>query len=162
TPDADAATLATLSEGRTIGCFQIETPALRSTLKKLPIRGISDVLAALAIVRPGPASGEAKADFIRRANELEPALPPHPRLSDLLRATYGMMLYEEDLMAAIALMTGWSLSRADEFRAALLASADQLETVARLEQEFVEAGVETGITRREAGAIWAILVRFVA
>src|SRR5207249_11118708 len=124
TPDRDPATLETLREARTVGCFQIETPPLRSTLRRFPVRGIEDLIAALAIVRPGPASGEAKAAFLRRANGEEPAQPPHPRLAERLRETYGMMLYEEDLMTAIAALTGWPLERADEMRAALLAAAD--------------------------------------
>src|SRR5207245_2591710 len=123
-PDGDASTVSTLREARTVGCFQIETPAMRATLRRLPVRGIRDLIAALAIVRPGPASGEAKTAFIRRANGEEPAQPPHPRLAERLRETYGMMLYEEDLMAAIAAMTAWPLERADEMRSALLAAAD--------------------------------------
>jgi DNA polymerase III alpha subunit len=75
-PDGDGATLATVRAAQTVGCFQIETPAMRATLKKLPVRGIPDLMAALAIVRPGPASGEAKAAFIRRANGEEAAHPP--------------------------------------------------------------------------------------
>src|SRR5207245_5968490 len=112
--DGDPATLKTLREGKTVGCFQIETPAMRAVLKKLPVRGIADLIAALAIVRPGPASGEAKATYIRRASGDEPPQPPHPRLMERLRETYGMMLYEEDLMSAISAMTLRPLEKAAE------------------------------------------------
>jgi DNA-directed DNA polymerase III PolC len=160
-PDGDPATLQTLRESRTVGCFQIETPAMRATLRRLPVRGIKDVVAALAIVRPGPASGEAKAAFIRRANGEEPARPPHPRLAERLRETYGMMLYEEDIMAAISALTGWSLERADEMRAALV-SADDAVLPAQLQREFRDASVRNGVTKEEAAAVWTILARFVA
>ncbi|HMC89476.1 MAG TPA: OB-fold nucleic acid binding domain-containing protein, partial [Gemmataceae bacterium] len=161
-PDADAATLATLHEARTVGCFQIETPAMRATLRRLPVRGIRDLIAALAIVRPGPASGEAKTAFIRRANGEEPARPIHPRLTELLRDTYGMMLYEEDLMAAIAALTAWPLERADEMRSALLSAADDELAMAALEKEFLIGAGQTGIRPEEAAAVWNILARFVA
>jgi DNA polymerase III alpha subunit len=160
-PDGDPATLATLRTGRTVGCFQIETPALRAVLKKLPVRGINDLAAALAIVRPGPASGEAKAAFIRRANREEAATPPHRRLAELLRSTHGMMLYEEDLMAAIAALTGWPLSKAGDMRASLL-RADGPAEVERLEHEFLDATAAQGVPASEAAAYWRVLTRFVA
>src|SRR5205823_1284045 len=72
--DGDAATLATLREARTIGCFQIETPAMRSILRSLPLGGIDDLTAALALVRPGAASGEARAAYVRRAHGEEPPI----------------------------------------------------------------------------------------
>jgi DNA polymerase III alpha subunit len=119
-PDGDPAALATLRGGQTVGCFQIESPAVRAVLKKLPVGGINDLAAARAIVRPGPASGEAKATFMRRAHGEEAATPPHLRLAKLLRSNHGMMVYGEDLMAAIAGLTGWPLSNADDMRASLL------------------------------------------
>jgi hypothetical protein len=160
--DGDPATVRLLHEARTVGCFQIETPALRAVLRRLPVRGERDLVAALAIVRPGPASGEAKAAFLRRANAAEPAHPPHPRLAEALRDTYGMMLYEEDLMTAIAALTGWSLGRADVFRAALLAAQGDAAVMARLQQQFTAGARRTGLTDGEALSFWQILARFVA
>ena len=77
-------TLDTLRLARTMGCFQIETPPMRSVLRQLPVRGIRDVMAVLAIVRPGPASGDAKARFIRRAAGEESRDPPHALLRERL------------------------------------------------------------------------------
>jgi DNA polymerase III alpha subunit len=134
---------------------------MRATLTKLPIRGIKDLIATLAVVRPGPASGEAKAAYIRRATGLEASEPPHPRLADLLRETHGMMLYEEDLMAAIAAMTGWSLERSDDLRSAIL-NEDQAPEMAWMERQFLEASVRTGVPRDEAASLWQILTRFAA
>src|SRR5207302_9915412 len=87
-PDADPATLETLRLARTVGCFQIETPAMRATLRRLPVRGIKALIAALAVVRPGPASGAAEAAFIRRAHGEELAHPPHACLAERLRETF--------------------------------------------------------------------------
>ncbi|MFL5244785.1 MAG: DNA polymerase III subunit alpha [Gemmataceae bacterium] len=161
-PDGDAATLEALREARTVGCFQIETPAMRAVLRRLPVRGLEDLVAALAIVRPGPASGEAKAAFIRRAHGEEPARPPHPRLAEALRETYGMMLYEEDFMMAISSLTGWPLEKADEMRAALLTAQDDAAAMVRLERHFLDASAATGVSEEEAAAVWTVLKRFVA
>ncbi len=161
-PHDDPATLATLHEARTVGCFQIETPALRALLRKLPVRGVTDLVAALAIVRPGPASGEAKAAYIRRANGEEAAAPPHPRLAERLRGTYGMMLYEEDIMSAISLMTGFSLEAADDMRAAIVRAEGDAAALNALERAFVGAAVPTGVTESEAGQVWRGLARFAA
>src|SRR5206468_5687489 len=101
------ATLATLRDARTVGCFQIETPTMRSTLRKLPLRDRDDLMAALALVRPGPSSGAAKASYIRRARGEEPADPPHPRLRAALGATHGRIRYEGAAIAAIPALTNW-------------------------------------------------------
>src|SRR5207245_6529804 len=105
----------------------------------------SDLVAALAIVRPGPASGEAKTAFIRRAHGDEPPRPPHPRLAEELSETHGMMLYEEHLMSAISALTDWSLERGDEMRAAIHAAEDDAQERERLEHEFMEAAMRTDV-----------------
>jgi DNA polymerase III alpha subunit len=131
-------------------------------LKKLPVQGIKDLIGALAIVRPGPASGEAKAEFIRRANGQAPELPPHPRLAELLRETHGMMLFEEDLMTVIAALTGWPLERADDMRAGIVNAGDDEQEMNRLQSDFLAAAVRTGITAPEAAGVWRVLTRFAA
>lgn len=159
-PDGDPATLETLKLARTVSCFQIETPTLRATLRKLPVQDIQDLIGALAIVRPGPASSQAKAAFIRRANGEEPPHAPHPRLSAALKETYGMMLYEEDFMTAIVALTGWSLKRADRARAAIIRHHEDAAVMARLESEFIKASVQNGVSADEAAPLWIELSRF--
>src|SRR5207248_137910 len=107
-PDRDPATLATLQAAETIGCFQLETPVLRSMLQQVHVSGIDDLIAVLAIVRPGPRAGEARAAFVRRMNREEEPRPPHPRLGGLLAQSHGLLLYEEDVIEAVAAMTGRS------------------------------------------------------
>jgi DNA polymerase III alpha subunit len=161
-PDGDPATLELLRRAATVGCFQIETPAVRSTLRKMPVRGIKDVIAALAIVRPGPAAGEAKLAFIRRANGEEPPRAPHQRLMARLAETYGLLLYEEDLMAAITALTGWSLEHADEMRAELIAAGGNRDELTSLERSFTAAAGHAGVPVAEAALVWTDLVRFAA
>ncbi len=159
--DGDRATLETLRAAHTVGCFQIETPALRATLCRLPVSGIRDLTAALAIVRPGPASGQAKAAYLRRANGTEAPEPPHLRLAPILSETHGMMLYAEDLIASIAAMTGGSLEDADEMRAPI-GRADDVALLNAFKRDFVTASVRNAVAAREALPVWRVLARFAA
>jgi len=161
-PDGDAATLGTLRRADTIGCFQIETPPMRSLLRKIPVSGIRDLMATLAIVRPGPASGEAKATYVRRARG-EAAIAPLPsRLEERFRASQGMLLYEEDLMLAIASLTGRTLEEADAFRSALLAAENDAAQMDELRAQFLEESARQGVQNDQALEVWSTLSGFVA
>jgi DNA polymerase III alpha subunit len=164
-PDGDPATLAVLARGATIGCSQIESPLVRQTLRRVPQRGIADLVATLALVRPGPASGDAKAQFVARARGEAPAHAPHPRLAPLLAETYGIVLYDEQVTFAIAEITGWPLARADAAREALVHSDAEPASVAALGEEVAAAAAAAGpgaLPREEALAIWRHLARFAA
>jgi DNA polymerase III subunit alpha len=154
-PERDPETMQTIDSARTIGCFQLESPAMRAVLTRLPVRSLSDVVAALALVRPAPGGGDAKDSFIRRAHGEEPPTYAHPALAATLRETYGLILYEEDVMAVIRAMTGVSLSRADELRAAIVHSEDA-------EAEFSILARAHGFTHAQAAGMWTELVRFAA
>jgi DNA polymerase III alpha subunit len=155
-PGDDAATRAALERGQTIGCFQVETAATRSVLRKLPIRDADDVTTALALVRPGPSSGDAKAAFVRRAHGEEPASPPHPALGPLLARTHGMLLFEEDILSAIATLTRGSLEEADAMRAAIVRADEDPAALAEIERDFRGRVIEG------AEAAWPDLARFAA
>ena len=98
----------------------------------------------------------------RRANGEEPAHPPHPRLADLLHDRQGMMLFEEDLMAAIAALTAWPLEQADALAQALLAAQDEADEIEKLRNRFVAAAQGTGVSTADAASFWDLLGRFVA
>ena len=159
-PDEDAETIATLREGNTIGCSRIESPMMRSVLKRLPVRGLADLRAALAIVRPSPSTGDAKEEFLRRANGETSRQPPHPRLADRLRDTHGMLLFDEDLMAAIAGLTGWTLSMADAARTILVESGPRSPALLSLKRRFLVAASHAGVARGDGERVWQLLERF--
>ncbi|PCC68504.1 DNA polymerase-3 subunit alpha [Nannocystis exedens] len=161
-PGRDVLTWQRLRAADTIGCFQIETPPVRATLRKLPLRDLDDVMAALAVVRPGPASGGARAAYIRRARGEEPPVPPHPRLAAVLRDTHGMLVYDEDVIAALAAMTGWSLARADAVRTALIDDSADPAALSAVRREFLAAAAATGAAERDAAAVWELAARFAA
>lgn len=157
-PFTDAATLARIDRAETIGCFQLESPAMRSLLARIPIRSLSDLCAALALVRPGAAAADAKQAFIRRARGEEPALPAHPRLEERLVPTHGLLLYEEDVMALLAAAGGLSLAEADELRSAIVRDG---EDDARMRAHRT-AFVARARGRKGAARAWELAARFAA
>jgi len=159
-PDGDSATVASLRAGNTVGCFQVETPIVRGVLKNLPVRGIADLMAVLAVVRPG--AGEARTDFVRRANGETAREPVHARLADRLRQNYGMLLYDEDLTAAIAALTRWPIAAAEEMRAALIDALPGSPARSALKRRFLVASSHTGILRGDGERVWQLLERFAA
>ncbi len=137
-PDEDPETLALIGRAQTLGCFQLESPAMRSLLSRMPIRSESDVTAALALIRPGVAAGETKAAFIRRTRGEEACDPIDPVMADRLFETRGMLLYEEDIMVLLSRISGMSLGEADELRSAIVKSGGDPEILAKLEAGFLK------------------------
>jgi DNA-directed DNA polymerase III PolC len=155
----DPETLQLIDEARTVGLFQLESPAMRSLLARLPIRAVEDVVAALALVRPAAAGARARGEYIRRTRgETGPQL--EPRLAALLAPTHGVLLYEEDIMALLAELGGLDLTRADRWRE-LVVKADE-EDLASLEQEIVPRAAKRGIAEPSARAAWASIKAFAA
>lgn len=161
-PEADPPTVEALDRGDTIGCFQLESPAIRSLLRQIPIRGLSDCIAALALVRPGAASGDAKQAFIRRANGEEAPDYLHPALEPHLRETHGILLYEEDILHVLSILGGITLEQADELRSGIEESQGEPEELERLEKRFFRLATENGIGAPVARTAWQNVVKFVA
>ena len=157
-PENDQATLQKINQGDVIGCFQLESPAMRSVLRRLPINKMADIVSALAIVRPGPSSGEAKNAFIRRACGIEEATVLHAALSDILASTYGLPLFEEEIMLVLAKIGGLSLARADLLRQKILDAYEKPDQLERLRQRFLLAARDNGNT--DAQRVWDIVCRF--
>ncbi len=158
-PDGDAATAATLREGRTIGCFQIESPGMRNLLKMMRARNRLDVIHALSLIRPGPASSGMKERFIRRRLGQEPTEYADERLRGLLDETHGVMLYQEDVLRVAHVMAGFSLEKADELRKAMTKdrSGDRFD---RMREEFLRGVLQGGGTRELAETLWDQVSQF--
>ena len=158
-PEDDPATVASLRAGNTIGCFEIEAPAIRELLQQMPVRGIPDLMAALAIGRPGPGAGGTRADYLRRANGETSREPPHPRLAQQLRHNYGTMLFDEDLVTALSALTGWPLGAAEELRRTLGSSMPGTPGHQSLKRRFLVAVSLAGVARGDGERVWQLLDR---
>ena len=158
-PPADPSTIAVLQAARTIGCNQLESPAMRHLLKALQPRHVRDVMKALALIRPGAASIGMKEVFIRRRRGLQPTPTGHPQVDRVLRDTSGVMLYEDDVMLVAAALMGAPLSEADRFRKAVQKCPDDRERL-RLSREFLSRCIANGVDGDYAKGLWVQMAKF--
>ncbi|MBN1825010.1 MAG: DNA polymerase III subunit alpha [Candidatus Eisenbacteria bacterium] len=160
-PHDDPATAELIREGRTLGCFQIESPGMRNLLRMIGSSSMGETIAAHSLIRPGPASSGMKEKFIRRAHGLEPVDYPHPELKDLLSETLGVPLYQEDVMAVASRIAGISLAEGDLLRRRIGAARDE-ESMRALAGPFLARAVARGVHPRAAKEVWGMIARFSA
>jgi DNA-directed DNA polymerase III PolC len=154
----DARTAELLLAGRTLGCFQVESPGMRNLLQEIGARTQDDVIQAVALIRPGPAGSGMKDAFVRRFRGLEAPQAPHPRLSELLRETHGVMLYQEDVMQAVVALAGFSLGEADGLRRAL--AKHHPAELAELARRFLAGCARAGVEAADAQRVWELVANF--
>ncbi len=155
-PEDDPATVRLLQQGRTLGCFQVESPAMRTLLRQLQAPDMDRVIQAVALVRPGPAAAGMKDAFIRRARGLEAAVAAHPVLEEVFSDTFGIMLYQEDVIRAAMAVAGMDGADGDSLRRLLgkrKAGPDHLDG-------FVVAGLRRGLPRSVLEQVWGEMERF--
>ena len=158
-PPQDAATAQVLSTAHSIACFQVESPGMRMTLRELAAKNTNDLLVALALYRPGPLQGGLKDAFVRRHLGQEQAEYLHPALEPILRETYGVILYQEQVLRIAHKVAGFSLGEADTLRRAM--SKKSSREMERLHHQFI-AGAQTasGIDETIAQRIWDLMAVF--
>jgi DNA-directed DNA polymerase III PolC len=157
--DAGAAEL--LKTGRTIGCFQVESPGMRKLLVEMRAQTRTQIVNAIALIRPGPASSGMKERYIRRSRGEEPVTPLHSVLEPVLRSTLGIMLYQEDILRVCSAMAGFSLEDGDLVRAALGKKKDS-ELVKSMATRYFRESEMRGIDRSDAQAVWENIGQFAA
>jgi len=159
-PEDDAATQTLIRAARTIGCFQIESPGMRATLKEINAQSIEDVLVALALYRPGPMTGGLKEAFVRRHLKQEPVRHLHPALAPLLQDTYGVILYQEQVLRIASQLAGMTLAEADLLRRAM-SHFDPGKQMQTLKERFI-AGAEqkSGVPPAIGARVWELMAAF--
>jgi DNA polymerase III subunit alpha len=160
TPSLDEATSNRIEKGETIGCFQIESPGMRATLREIHARTEDDIMAALALYRPGPLTGGLKDAFVRRFKGEEPVRHLHPALAPLLDETFGVILYQEQVLRIANELAGFSLAEADLLRRAM-SHFDPGKKMQELERKFVsEVQARSGIPIETGERIWEMMAAF--
>ena len=158
----DAKTARLLSAGDSLGVFQSESPGMRQLLRGLKVKSKKDLAIALSLIRPGPASGGMKAAFIERHVKRMPFEYLHPKLERLLGDTYGVMLYQEDVMRIAVEIAGYTVADADRFRS----EVSKKVSPARLQAQYVDfvrsKAQRAGLDRDCAERIWDEILRFAA
>ena len=150
-PDADALplddpkTFEMLCRGDTVGVFQLEGTAVRSLLRSLAPNRFEDIAALVALYRPGPMAQNWHTEYADRKNGRKPVDYPHADLEELLAPTYGLMIYQEQLMRVAQRLAGYTLEEADNLRKATGKKIRELITSER--SKFVEGCVSQGHDR---------------
>src|SRR5689334_3822460 len=160
TPTYDLPTSSRVEHGETIGCFQIESPGMRSTLREIHARNEDDIMAALALYRPGPLSGGLKDAFVRRFKGLEPIKHIHSALAPLLEDTFGVILYQEQVLRIANAIAGFDLAEADLLRRAM-SHFDPGKRMQDLKRKFITQANERNAIPLDIGErIWEMMAAF--
>ncbi len=155
-PDDDERTYALLSSGETTGIFQLESPGMRRVLKELKPSEFEDIISVLALYRPGPMEFIPK--YIQAKHGLIEVEYPHPSLTDILADTYGIIVYQEQIMQIASKMAGFSLGEADLLRRAV--SKKKREVLDQERAHFVKGCVSQNYTADEANHVYDMIVKF--
>ena len=158
-PDIDDKTAKLIRNGHTIGVFQIESPGMRGLLKKLQVDTFEMIVVASSIIRPGPADSGMLRHFLKRHYRKEDMNTVHSSLKELLKETYGIMIYQEDVIKTAEVIAGWSLSESDELRRSMSGKRVK-EPFAKYRGRFIMDAVKRGIRREEALEIWRQMEAF--
>jgi len=158
-PDPDPLTADLIRNGRTIGCFQIESPAMRALLESTRAHNTDMLIKTLSLVRPGPSGSGMKKHFIDRHRGNEETVYLHPKLEKVLGDTYGVMLYQEDILKVAHVIAGLDLAEADALRRAMSKKRTPGQ-MAKSMKLFLKKAIENGVEAGAAEAIWGLMANF--
>ncbi len=155
----DAKTYELYQKAETIGTFQFESPGMRKYLQVLKPNNIEDLIAMNALYRPGPM--EFIPNFIDRKHGKETVEYPHPLIEGILKNTYGIMVYQEQIMQTAQILAGYSLGQADLLRRAM--GKKKAEEMAKQKEIFVKGAKDKhDIDRKKAEEVFTVMEKFAA
>ena len=158
-PDSDPKTAALLRDGKTIGCFQIESPGMRNLLQMMRARNIRDVIMGLSLIRPGPSGSGMKERFIRRRMGQEETVYLAPQLEHVLADTHGVMLYQEDILKVAEAVAGFTLAEGDVLRKGISKKRDP-KWFGEVQDRFLAGSAANGVKPEAAQHIWDLICNF--
>lgn len=153
-PLDDPATYRMLNTGRTIGVFQLESPAQRALQARLGASNIEDIVASVAIIRPGPIKGNMVEPYIARRQGREPVTFLHPALQPILEKTYGVILFQEQVIEIATTIARFTPGEADRLRR-VMTHARSHRVMEEIGREFVEKAVQNGVEKETAETIFS-------
>ncbi|HHP50996.1 MAG TPA: DNA polymerase III subunit alpha [Moorella mulderi] len=157
-PLEDEETYALLSRGETCGVFQLESRGMRALLQELKPSRFEDLIALLALYRPGPLGSGMVEDFIKRKHGLTSVEYLHPALEPILRDTYGVILYQEQVMRIASELAGFTLGQADLLRRAM--GKKKPEELLALKDRFLKGAQERNVPLETANKIFELMEYF--
>ncbi len=161
-PLDDKATYELLGRGETLGVFQLDGGPMRDLLRRMQPTGFEDIVAVLALYRPGPMGMNAHNDYADRKNGRQPIKPIHPELAEPLREilaeTYGLIVYQEQIMRIAQKVAGYSLARADILRKAM--GKKKREVLEKEFEGFSDGMKANGFSAGAIKALWDTILPF--
>lgn len=155
-PLDDPATIMIFKNVDTDGVFQFESTGMKNFIAKLKPTCFSDLVAALALFRPGPMNNIDS--FIRRKNGLDKVTYPDDSLKDILEDTYGIMIYQEQIMLVLVRMGDYTFAEADNIRRAM--SKKKISVMEREREKFIDKSCKKGFTREKANEVYDLIIKF--
>ncbi len=147
-----------IGTGETLGLFQIESAGMQDLAKKLKPNGFEDVIAMLALYRPGPMESGMLDDFVERKHGRAKITYAFPELEPILKPTYGVIVYQEQVMQIVQTIGGFSLGGADLVRRAM--GKKIKEEMDKLKGQFADGAAEKGFDREKAADLFDLIVKF--
>lgn len=147
-----------LSRAEALGVFQLESSGMRDLLKKMKPTLFDHLVALLALYRPGPLGSGMVDDFIRRMHNPKLIEYDHPRLEPILKETYGVILYQEQVMKIVSELAGFTLAKADSLRKAIGKKIP--EVMEKEKKSFLEGAIKNGVKEAVAEKIWNLIDYF--
>ncbi len=147
-----------LSEGKTIGIFQFESEGMQSYLKKLKPSSIEDMIAMNALYRPGPLKSNMVDEFIHRKHGIKKIEYLHPLLEPILKDTYGVIVYQEQVMQIASKLANFTMGEADTLRKAM--GKKKPEILAKFEPKFIEGAKQNGMEEKKAKELYELMKQF--
>ena len=147
-----------ISTGETLGLFQIESAGMQDLAKKLKPNGFEDVIAMLALYRPGPMESGMLDDFVERKHGRAEITYSFPELEPILKPTYGVIVYQEQVMQIVQTIGGFSLGGADLVRRAM--GKKIKEEMDKLKGQFADGAEKKGFDREKAANLFDLIVKF--
>jgi DNA-directed DNA polymerase III PolC len=158
-PENDPATCDVIAEGRTMGVFQIESPAMRGLLRMMKARTLEEIAQALALIRPGASEYGSKELFVKRLREKEEFEWAHPALKDILGETLGVCIFQEQVMQISQALGSMTLAEADLVRRSSAKFSGRRD-LDRLRGKFLQAAGMMGLTDAQREETWMMVEKF--
>ena len=155
-PLDDAKTYALLRKVDTVGIFQLESEGMKNLIRKMQPACFDDIVATIALFRPGPM--ENIPEYLRCRTDPSAVHYLHPDLKPILESTYGVMIYQEQIMQTAQKMAGFSLARADVLRRAM--SKKKLKELQSLQKEFIGGCIQQGYEEKLANEVYELILKF--
>jgi DNA polymerase III subunit alpha len=147
-----------LVQGNTIGIFQLESDGIKVLMKKLKPSVFEDIVALVALYRPGPLNAGMADDYVDCKHGNKKIIYPHHLLEDVLKETYGTIIYQEQVMQIAQILANYSLGEADILRRAM--GKKKKEEMASQREKFIQGAVANGITQKKATDIFNDMEKF--